>query len=329
MVGWMVGCLVLALGALGLGLGLKNKDGDPMRDASMERSAAAAEVKTKALSLLPDYSLQEIEDDVASPQSLALQYLLTENSHNLLNIYPEWRILQRYALATFFFATKAPDSWFDTTHWLNTDVHECEWYTMYAFSDLADNITYVDSPHPNRFEHNQTRNMTLEDSNNPSMGRWKHLWLCSNRLDGTLPQELLLLTSLRSLSLSSNQLPSRIPSFLGQLPLMTALNLIANGLTGTIPSELGTLTGMNSLLLFNNHLEGTVSQELEDIPELEYLYLDTNSLSGVILPDGLCDNSSEDNVTMWLQFDCTPLLLSSVNDTGPSLCGCNCSCEGV
>lgn len=57
------------------------------------------------LSILPDYTLEAIfkEDNTTeSPQSKALQWLL-EDKH--LPYYPSWRAIQRFALATIFYAT--------------------------------------------------------------------------------------------------------------------------------------------------------------------------------------------------------------------------------
>lgn len=100
-----------------------------------------------------------LQDD-DSPQYKALSWL--ENNTNL-DDYPNWKLLQRYSLASFYYSTNGAD-WSENGGWLS-DSDECSWFT--------------------------------EDDQTPAcndFGRYLQLTLLDNNLKGTLPMELVLLS---------------------------------------------------------------------------------------------------------------------------------------
>ena len=74
-------------------------------------------------SLLPDYTVASIEQDSTSSQAMALEFVVKDP---LLESYPEWRIQQRFALATFYYATHG-DHWYNNTGWLEyfNETNQC------------------------------------------------------------------------------------------------------------------------------------------------------------------------------------------------------------
>jgi hypothetical protein len=80
--------------------------------------------------LLFQDSTQEALLESDSPQSLALEWVLADP--NLVH-YDDQRILQRFALATFFYSTSG-DQWNNQTYWLSYDRSECEWYSNNEFA---------------------------------------------------------------------------------------------------------------------------------------------------------------------------------------------------
>ena len=112
------------------------------------------------------------------------------------------------------------------------------------------------------------------------------LELYNNRLVGTIPPSLGMLTGLQMLYLYGNQLVGTIPSSLGQMTALEALYLDSNSLTGTIPSTLRQLTNLRTLRLLNNQLTGTIpvlnQGSLGDINLVEN-YLTMGSLEAVPL----------------------------------------------
>ena len=105
-----------------------------------------------------------------------------------------------------------------------------------------------------------TNNTNWLDNNQPldmwhgvtvSNGRVTRLSLSSNRLTGSMPQQLGNLDKLERLVLSNNQLTGTIPAELGMLTNLQTLYLDNNQLTGTLPPS---FTGLAALDIFHFHL---------------------------------------------------------------------------
>ena len=73
-------------------------------------------------------------------------------------------------------------------------------------------------------------------------------------LDGSIPEELGQLASLKKLDLENNQLSGSIPKELGQLASLQKFDLENNQLSGSIPNQLGRLRRLRGLALNNNKL---------------------------------------------------------------------------
>lgn len=110
----------------------------------------------------------------------------------------------------------------------------------------------------------------------------KHLLLAENKLGGTIPSELSLLQSLRSLDLSQNYIDGEIPTKLGQLDGLQELNLMSNKINGRIPSALGSLSSLSSLDISSNFLSGSIPSDLGMLLNLESLSMGDNRLTGTI-----------------------------------------------
>ena len=129
------------------------------------------------------------------------------------------------------------------------------------------------------------------------------LWLNPNvigeRLTGTIPTEVGLLSELYSLGLFDHELSGTLPTELGLLKESDSvqhLSLFGNSLSGTIPTELGGLKMMGSIFLDDNSLSGTIPTELIDGAGREIwggfaFGFAKNSLSGTI-PESICKLSS-------------------------------------
>ncbi len=152
-----------------------------------------------------------------------------------------------------------------------------------------------------------------------STGRVVSLVLGGNALTGTVPPQLGLLTSLRSIQLQVNFLTGPIPPELGNLANLEWLSLTRNNFSGTIPAELGNLAKLRGLILnWNYSLTGPVPHELAALPDLRVLWLQTNSFTGSIPlaflrssleelrfheNDGLCISGSADFVDWTATLD--------------------------
>jgi len=119
-----------------------------------------------------------------TPQNDALEWIVSEPNAEVTILRPPLRLLQRWVMATLFYAMDGP-SWFVTTGWLSSS-DECDWH--------------FESTNPACTSNGFISNIYLEDNN----------------LGGTLPKEIALLAdSLRIVYLTDNSIGGPIPTEIG------------------------------------------------------------------------------------------------------------------
>ena len=87
--------------------------------------------------------------------------------------------------------------------------------------------------------------------------------LSKQKIAGSIPSAIGLLTTLQFLFLDQNALVSTIPSTIGQLTNLQTLHLESNYLSGTLPSSLTSLTNLVVLNVNNNYLTGTLATSIK------------------------------------------------------------------
>jgi len=204
---------------------------------------------------------------VNSPQDRALNWAVYNDGANVPLSNTD-RLTTRYALAAFFYSTEGDSdtAWFDEANFLSSD-HECDWHSPGGSLGVDCNTNL--------------RVVSLE--------------LVDNRIFGSIPEEIGLLTDLRSLNLmgrwsnggliyvQSNNLDGTLPTHIGQLENLVVLDLSGNdGLGGNIPSEIARLTNLVELHLADDSFSGNVPDEIGFMPSLTYLDLLNNDLTGPI-----------------------------------------------
>ncbi|CAB9498165.1 Leucine Rich Repeat [Seminavis robusta] len=220
------------------------------------------------LALLPDESVHAITDDPESPQSKAWQWLLQD--YDLLPYYNHARVVQKFALATLYYATEG-SNWAIQTNWLNRSVHECNWYNSpdYALMNTLSKLYpgYLSGFFP-----------STEQLPKPcdDHGLYQHLWLDQNNLAGFLPTEIYLLSTLKTLSLGYNQIGGTISSHIGQLRSLEGLHITTLQDAGNIPSEIGLLTTLRHIGLRDNNHQGRIPTELWLLTNLNHLLMGLN-----------------------------------------------------
>lgn len=253
-------------------------------------SASQAPTSTEAyvLSVLP----LSIPDDPESPQARALDWLL-QDPKGQAGI-SEDRIKQRYALATLYFATDGDTMWNNNSRWLDYNVHECDWYTRDDFG----NKKAISRGYPGYLDE---FSWLPKDKCNRE-GLLEHLWLDQNNLMGTIPEELYLLTSLKTLSYGINHLHGAISTHIGKLTRLEALG--AHGIKdgGRVPSELGLLTNLQGLGLSDNNHEGAFPTEIWQLQNLATLLLYLNPLMTGTIPTAI--GMQQSNLRWFTISDC-------------------------
>lgn len=227
--------------------------------------------------LLPKYSLEAIEDKPSSPQARGYHWL---EDDPMLATYSNSRLLQRYALAVFYYATGG-DQWFLNINWLSYESDECGWYHKHN-----DNQSIACDAEGNL--------LTLELTNNglagtlpPELAILTNLEILdvadNTDLHGTVPTEVGLMTLLSQLILDSNELSGPIPTVIGYLSKLEFLYTHTNHITGTIPTELGLLTQMKDLEVgLSPTMTGTLPSELGLLTKMTYLFAAYSSFNGTI-----------------------------------------------
>ncbi|CAB9523981.1 Leucine Rich Repeat [Seminavis robusta] len=233
------------------------------------------------LSLFPESTVSTIQEDPGSPQSIAFRWLLDEI--DILQHLTEQRVVQRFVLATFYFAN-SKDPWSLSDNWLNHSVHECLWYSsleQWYFSSEA-NI-YFPMDHISPCE--QDLAGYLQDGIlYQGEGIIRHLWLLHNGLVGLgIPSELYLLTDLKSMALDGLNHTRIIPEELSRLSNLEFISMNFCSLYGSIPEALGSLSKLRVVYFGFNSLIGTIPSSQFSLPgSLQAIVLVENQLTGPV-----------------------------------------------
>jgi hypothetical protein len=247
----IAGSLIVISLSLGTGLGLRKVDTNAQSlSLSMAPSSVPSSAPTSYLGLLYDdlpiftqLSLQ----NYSTPQWSAFDWL--SNHQNISNL-PEWRKKQLFALATFFYAMQGP-SWNKKIRndWMDETNDECNWFSSLLFG-VFDPVTRQWSETANYSSCNTNGEMEVL--------AFQYLQLAG--LEPSIPPEIILLSSLASISLYQSNITASLhhflPSELYQMTNLTTLHVSSNSVVGEIPSELGLLTSLTILSLSDNALHG-------------------------------------------------------------------------
>lgn len=202
------------------------------------------------------------EESGETPQRLAFYWMATDK--NLMK-YDHTQTMQRFALATFYYATnnvatpttENPIPWESAHLWLSNS-HVCEWKGIVCNEKL--HVESID--------------------------------LADNNLTGSIPMELILMSAnLYSLDFTSNMIYMRDTMFdvfdgLTQLEdLMMDDNYM--GYDNGLPPQLGSLINLKKMRLSYNLFAGELEVDhkvLAKMQKLTHLEIESNFLSGTIPP---------------------------------------------
>lgn len=272
---------------------------------------------------LPTSTQQSLER-VQTPQARALKWVLWEGQPDFAKI--KTRMTQRFALATFYYATGGNSSFDSESGWMKVNSSECTWrgcnctpgnivvslaYDLRGGLDgtLPPELGLLSSLEILRLElQNRLSGSIPEDLGGLHRLRVLNLLFSSlsgwipnsifhmsslavielgyNNLSGKLPTLVAASSNVSSLSLSGNSLTGPLPPSIGSMTSLLDLDLSANSLSSSIPSELGKLTRLKSFDLSDNVLRGHIPTELAALTQLRTLRMNNNSLEGSI-PDGI------------------------------------------
>lgn len=234
--------------------------------------------------LIQNVSLSNITVDYpsmdGSPEQMALNWLIESDPLTLDPILNGTRIVQRYALATFWYATSAnPDAPSDLTYdewlaWNKTD--ECEWIGVDCRDGEVTDLRFIF--------------FGLHGNIPDDLGLLTKLVVIEfdwNDFTGTIPwSSLEPLTELEEFWIPGNRFTGTLPSAVSSdfWPNLVVFDASVNALTGTLPSPSSDL--WPNLVMFDvtaNELIGTLSSQISNLwPALRDFYVAKNNLSGAI-----------------------------------------------
>jgi len=202
----------------------------------------------------------------STPQKDALNWILNDDPAKL-NAKSSG-ILDRYALAVFYFSTKADQMpWTQMDGWM-TEKGICEWYGIQCVPRPAEPT-----------EANEFKNTITQYDDNDSITRME---LVSNQIQGELPGELGGLSDLLTLDLQDNEIEGKMPANLAKATNLRALLLRKNRLVGKFPAFLTGVTSLHSLHLGENRFQGKIPDSVNNMKELRSLGLNENEFYGKI-----------------------------------------------
>lgn len=242
------------------------------------------EAKEFLIKLLPERTVEIIQNDPLSPQAKALEFVAIDKVKH--GGSPKWQMLQRFALVALYHSTDG-DQWQNNKGWLDHDKSECEWYS--SQQDLAcypdpgsasgtDRLTYKRLKLPRN-----NLQGSLPEELFSFLPNLEQVDLSLNRLTGRLPTQIGAVTKLMEFGAGSNELTGQLPSQLGLLSnYLTKIALRRNQISGSLPTQVGLLFKLESLDMANSELQSTIPTELGRCQALEYISFSNNQLSGPI-----------------------------------------------
>jgi Leucine-rich repeat (LRR) protein len=214
----------------------------------------------------------------STPQSKAISWISGSQSYSSTT---QEQLLQRYALATFFFATyqrgnrfiRDPLPWTNAARWLSPlvstssglsfdDGTECSWHGILC--NESGQVTQIHLPNA--------------------------------ALSGSMPVELALLrNSLTHIDLTNNYIMMdgdeghRVLSFLTSVQsFLFDDNFLFSSSDGALPRQLANMTSLQRLSLSYNLLQGTLQAEVfAGLSQLTHLEIESNYISGNLAPVSL------------------------------------------
>jgi len=196
------------------------------------------------------------------------------------------RIRQRFAMALMYCEFNG-DNWLEGDLWVS-ELHECDWYTMIGVDPCGRKEQYQIIRN-----HGQQMQGTIP----PEISMISTLWevtLADNLLSGSIPSNFDRLSELDTISLSFNMLTGDIPTFMWEFFDMTHMDLAYNFFKGTIPDNTVSKGEKNLEVLFleNNDLTGSIPQDFGSM-NWRRLHLDGNQFTGTI-PSNIHSTSMEE-----------------------------------
>lgn len=249
-------------------------------------------------------------DDVMNPKSAqyrALQYIANIDNDNNWLVGTTDEIIksaERYALIVFYFGLnqRISSSSDDTNQTTSNDVAFItntsttnqtipqillQWKSSINFLNKDKTVCDWNMLYPSKTGYSIRIGILCDqDDNNPNTLRTvQEIFLPSNALYGTIPNEIGLLRNLKSINLFNNDIQGTIPTGLQSCTNIQDIILHDNNISSTIPSFLFSFSQLKTLNLANNALTGNIPIDLSSSTSqihdtLQVLDISNNNIKG-------------------------------------------------
>jgi len=274
------------------------------RGPGKPRRTALSPKQQQLQSILTRITGEKTLTETGTAQNKARNWLLFEDKESHKASRSEGSIIQRFALACFYFATSGDNdnkSTWKKNNWLKGP--ECGgdnnevWFGLDCNSDgeiramALDNFGLSGTIPPEAGHLYKLENLILKNSADlkgwiPStfsnLENLRQLGLYNNTLSGVIPDIFEHTTSLKFINLESNDLHGSIPLEIAHLSSLETLALQNNRMEGIVPFKQLASTSIKYLGLSNNHFASRIEPQIYAVETLEYLYLDNNSMRGSV-----------------------------------------------
>jgi len=193
---------------------------DVNREADLDLAETAAPTRSNKteMELLMDASFDGGEAIRTTGTAEQAAYLLISVSGVMQDSPSDARILEKFALSTFYYATGGPDWKEGSASWADLDSNDCVKQHIVCDDDNDQATIWIEMPN-NNVQGSIPADLAL-------LSRLQHLDLAGNDLQGTIPSQLGLLTDLKLLDLSNNpNLQGPLPSEIQNLPNLETLKV--------------------------------------------------------------------------------------------------------
>lgn len=209
---------------------------------------------------------------VGTPQQKALNWLavldgaLTQVPVGDKNTPEGYDFMTRYVLTVLFYESMG-DRWVYSLNFLQP-FNVCYWFSVLQYPDGS----------------KEFRGVACTEN-----GQVAALFLTRNNMEGELPKELSLLTTLVAVDFNFNLIRGSVPSTYQNFPNMQNFFVMSNRLTGSIPSWIDKLTSIRNINLSHNLITGRIPTIMGNLVNMRGIALDNNLLEGNL--DGVFDTS--------------------------------------
>ena len=315
---------VATIGGVGVGMWMRGRRKDPESSATTVPTTATIPLELERMlqhcsstsdgdALLMDEHLASLSDQDRSmyskyveafsdanlhtmyscrPDNLAVLYLTMDEEGNMDQLQSSTFELRnatitKYSLA-FLFISWFGLSWTNNDRWLTSDP-VCKWHGVEcsAQSDLI-SLDLSENILQGTIPSEISLLTSLQHLNlkNREISR-------GSGLSGSIPTNLFAFSDLKTLMLNNNQLSGPLPTEIGLCSKMTTFDFDGNLLSGSLPSELGLCSNMSFMSLSYNPLTGSLPSEIGLCSKMTTLNFGSNLFSGSLPSElGLCSNMS-------------------------------------